>query len=288
MVFRLREKETIGPGLIRLVADQLEKAVRQLDTLTPDPEAAIHKVRQRCKRARAIFRLLRAPLGPARYESLSALVRDTGRALAGVRDADVMLAWARDFARTDTDWLPIACELERRRLDQCGPVSDEPALLVQSAVTLNRVRVELLEARLPPLDQAQLHRALRRDYRRARHRLPEPDLSLQSENWHNFRKAVKTHGLQLEVFRRLLPVSFRHYRKDLLALGELLGCEHDLHVLANTLAGSPDAFGEGLQRCHWTLNERRRQYQSDALVLGQRLFRESPGKFVKHLDLRRV
>lgn len=288
MVFRLRKKEPINPGLVRLATGQLEKAARQLLTLEPERETAIHKARRRCKRVRAILRLLRASLGRSRYKALNDQVRDAARALAGARDADVLLAIARNFAETDPDWLSVARELEHRRFDQCDPTSEQPALAEQGAEALLRVREELLTAQLSAGGRAQLRRALRCDYRRARSRCPEPDLSLQSEAWHNWRKAVKAHGLQMDVVHKALPPAFKHRRKDLVALGKLLGKEHDLQVLANTLEASPEAFGESVTHCQRTLEEHRRQYQSDSLASGRRLFEEAPGRFARQLELRRV
>lgn len=68
-------------------------------------------------------------------------------------------------------------------------------------------------------------------------------------------------------------------------LADLLGAEHDLAVLAQTLAAEPKAFG-GRKKVHALreLTERRRgELRIEAHLLGRRLYDDEPERFADRL-----
>ncbi len=290
MAFRLKRGEPIGPGLLRLADRQLRLAGRQLRTLEPDRERAVHQARRRCKRVRAVLRLLRQPLGEQRHAELNRQVRDAAARLSGTRDADVLLATASALGEKDAAWLSVVNELARLRQEQQPPDTEQPTGAAQSADELERAGEQLRSLALTGTGRQQLRRALQRDYRRARRRLPELDTGLEGEAWHAWRKAVKAHGLQLDVIRRAIPSSMRERRRAVNRLGKLLGVEHDLQVLAATLAAAPDAFGKpaDIRHCMQAVAALRARRQEAALELGLALFAAPPGKFSRRLKLKRV
>jgi CHAD domain-containing protein len=87
--FRLEKDETVGSGFQRILREQTARLSEDLGA-DKDLEKAIHEVRKRCKRVRAVARLLR-PNAKALYREENAAFRDIARGLSRFRDADVRL-----------------------------------------------------------------------------------------------------------------------------------------------------------------------------------------------------
>ena len=90
MGFRLEKDETVGSGFQRILREQTARLSEDLASADKDPEKAIHEVRKRCKRVRAVARLLR-PNAKALYRQENAAFRNIARRLSRFRDADVRL-----------------------------------------------------------------------------------------------------------------------------------------------------------------------------------------------------
>jgi CHAD domain-containing protein len=88
MAFRLKRRRAIAAQLRRVVRDALEEAAAHLRGSEPRDEA-IHDARTAIKKVRAVLRLLRDPLG-ARYDRENDRLRDAGRRLSALRDADAL------------------------------------------------------------------------------------------------------------------------------------------------------------------------------------------------------
>ena len=97
------------------------------------------------------------------------------------------------------------------------------------------------------------------------------------ERFHDWRKRVKYHRYHLELLAPLWPRQLKGRRKEVKALGDLLGEEHDLVVLEATLAGGADGSGEaGVQLARELSTRRRAELRAAMRPLGQRLFAEPP------------
>jgi hypothetical protein len=59
MGYRLEKDEQLGAGFRRILIEQTERLSEALASADENLEEAIHEVRKRCKRVRAIARLLR-------------------------------------------------------------------------------------------------------------------------------------------------------------------------------------------------------------------------------------
>ena len=69
-------------------------------------------------------------------------------------------------------------------------------------------------------------------------------------------------------------------------LGELLGEDHDLAVLAQRLTTTPERFGgeETRELLFALIARRRKELEEEALLLGQRLLQDPPPVFARRLQ----
>ncbi|MBC8133121.1 MAG: CHAD domain-containing protein, partial [Deltaproteobacteria bacterium] len=113
--------------------------------------------------------------------------------------------------------------------------------------------------------------------------------------FHDWRKAVKAHRYQLQILQGqrqgqkqgAWPIEWETRLSDLERLGELLGDEHDLAVLEETITDEQSSpfppEGAARSRLLVLIAERRRALQTETLPLGARLFAERARVFRRRL-----
>ena len=279
--FALLAGETLSGGLKRVLIGEVVTAREALADPTIGREEAIHRIRRRLKRARSLLSMLDEVPGADR-EGRVALLRDTARLLSGARDADVAAREARRIlARAEGATVAAAAVMvERLESAQAAahahvPRLDEVAARLRAGDANVRSLPERFEAgRLLAEAIVEAHRRGRRDWRT----LGE---GLDTETLHDWRKRVK----QRRHLSALVPietsVTTAAIQHDLGRLGEILGEEHDLALLATRLDGDPTLLRprEGRDAVHDLIERRRRKLAKKALELGDELY-ATPGRDV--------
>ena len=102
---------------------------------------------------------------------------------------------------------------------------------------------------------------------------------------HEWRKRVKYLRYQMEALTPMYPTLIGSTAEGLDELGELLGDDHDLAVLADTILDHPESCRDERER--WMLialiHERRANLQAEALGIGSALYVEKPEAFVDRI-----
>jgi CHAD domain-containing protein len=168
MGYRLEKDEQLGAGFRRILIEQTERLSDALASADENFEEAIHEVRKRCKRVRAVARLLR-PHARELYRRENAAFRDIARRLSPFRDAHVQVETFDEL---------VSRALERERfagLKDLMPVNinrNEELLKKQLSATRDAVRAaqkRLEEIRISDGPPSQLIGAgLRINYQRGR------------------------------------------------------------------------------------------------------------------------
>ena len=253
---------------------------------------AIHETRKALKRLRALVRLLREELGERQFRREHEILRDAARRLAGARDAEVMV-----------DTLDALLQRHPRKLGRRRPLIElrkqlvaERAVAARQTLGDQATRGEVLRELSGLRERAQrwelperpgiaiVENDLRRVYRqgRARMRLLARGKGGAHAS-HEWRKRVKDLRYAAEILR-LRPLA---HRAD--ELGEVLGEEHDLVVLAGLLPppGRAPFKGKRGKRARKALLKRiarrRRQLRKRALRKGERLYGRRPKKFARRV-----
>ena len=118
--FRLKEGERLPEGIERVARGRIDHALDERDGKSDStPEEAVHEARKDMKKLRALVRLVRGELGGKTFRREADSFRDTAAELAGLRDADVMLATlerlSSDLPGPTRDGLRQALEAHRLR-----------------------------------------------------------------------------------------------------------------------------------------------------------------------------
>jgi CHAD domain-containing protein len=286
MAYRFGADEPVGEAFARTAQEQLLTAETALTReLEVDPVEAIHTARKSIKKQRSLLRLVRGSLdpGPRRHEDVA--LRDAARRLAGARDAAVMTATLDALAERYVGQLPHgAFTALRERLEEGagegGPSSSEVS---GAASELAAARARLDSLTLDDRGWDALEPGLRRGYRRGRNALAQARKAPTAENLHEWRKRVKDLWYHLRLLTPACGPAVRGQAKDAHALADLLGDDHDLAVLGETLVGVAGGVAVDVHAVLGLIDHRRGLLQTQAVALGERVYAERSKAFVRRV-----
>lgn len=289
MAYKLAPDEGLRDGLQRGAREQLDLAVDELSTgVSEDPVEAVHDARKALKKTRALLRLGRAAIDPDVRRRENAALRDTGRSLSCARDAEVMVEAVEELSERFAGRVPQATfdavrgHLEAER-DQARQRLLESGLADQAAEELKAARRRLAGARLRQGGWKALEPGLVRSYRRGAAALAVAREKPTVENLHEWRKRTKDLWYHLRLLKPLSPGIVGGQAEEAHRISELLGDDHDLAVLRESLRSGAYDLPIDLDAVIELIDHRRSQLQSEALRAGRRVYAERPKAFRRRL-----
>jgi CHAD domain-containing protein len=283
MAYRLQPGEAVPDGLRRCAREQLDQAVDELSArVADDPVEAVHEARKSLKKTRSLLRLGRGTLEPDQRRRDNAALRSAGRRLSPSRDAEVMLEAADELAERYAGRAPQATfDAIRRHL--AAERDPDSGLTGQVAEELKVVRSRIEHWSSRATGWKALEPGLQRSYARGRAGLEQARSRPTAENLHEWRKRTKDLWYHLRLLKPLAPGIVGGAAKEADKLSKLLGDDHDLAVLHETLERGAGDMKVDVDPVLALIDHRREQLQVEALVLGRRLYAERPKAFVARL-----
>lgn len=287
MDYRLHPHETVAAGCRRVACEEIAIVLQHLHdcAAAEDPAPAVHQARRHLKKLRALLRLLRPAIGDAAFATENRCFRRAGRRLSRARDAEVCLQTLktlRDGEGAGKAMQPVLSETEMSVADLLGhhrrpaqrTLDVVAASLVEAAA---RVRAWSFESDGWKALEPGFQRLCRRERKSSRRAAKDATV----EELHTWRKRVKDLGAAFTLLRDLQPEETRELRKSAKTLADLLGRDHDLAVLRETICGNdaPRRASKGSRRALAAqVEERRRAVQEEALAAGKCLHGDEPKK----------
>ena len=282
--FRLEEGEPVPEGVRRIARGRIDHALDELTGKSDSgPEESVHEARKDMKKLRALLRLVRGELGEKAYRRENDGFRDTARELAGLRDADVMIATLGALEKRYPEEFPAGAAgglrqvLEAHRLRTTagarGPASEAAVEMLKGA-----------RGRVPgwPLERdgfEAFEDGLGRTYRRGRRAWRAAAKEPSSENLHEWRKRVKDLWYHCSLLQESWKPVMKALADEAHELSDRLGDDHDLAVL---LAWANEhADGSELEAA---VRKRRQELQAEAFAYGARLYVDKPGVFTERVE----
>jgi CHAD domain-containing protein len=270
----------------------MDGALEELNGTHKGPrDEAVHEARKSFKKVRAVLRLVRPEAGAKSYRAENTCFRDAGRPLTEVRDARILIETldkltehfhehlaGRSFGDVRKALQAHLRTVRKRVLDEQNAFA-----VVGEAVREARERVKGWAD--VPNKWSAVGKGLADTYRRARDAFEDASANPTVAKLHEWRKQAKYLRYQLEVLRPLWPERLEELAHEADRMGELLGDDHDLAVLRQTLTDDPERFGdEGDREMLLALIDRRRaELTQEAMLLGGRFFQERPRDFARRL-----
>jgi CHAD domain-containing protein len=276
--YRLHVDEPLPEGIARIARGRFDHAIEELDGSSRSaPAEAVHNARKDIKKLRSLIRLVRGELGPALAREENAALRETAALLSGPRDADVMVETLEGLGLPSSASGPLRQALEAHRIRTAGGARGEAG--AQAIEALSTARARVVDWPIERDSFAVVAPGLRRAYRRGRRELRAVRREATAEELHEWRKRVKDLWYHHELLRFVWKPVMAAVADEAHELANHLGDDHDLAMLlawAREHAEAPPALVEAV-------DARRAGLQADALLLGARLYFESPGDFVSRI-----
>ena len=291
MEYRLKQSESVSEGMRRMAAEQLYRGLEYLGCQDGERDKHIHEARKATKRLRALVRLVRRDLGDEVYALENQCYRGAGQRLSGLRDATVLVETLDRLVECLGEDVPKSRFVRVRtwlveRRDRAYGQADSINRAVQEAIAdLEQARERLEDWNLQRQGWGGIQVGVQRIYAQGRRDFAGAYALPSDEAFHDWRKQVKYLWYHTQILEHIWPPVMQALTEELDRLGELLGQDHDLAVLRTTvLAEFPRAGATAtLMALERRIGEVRARKQSEARLLGERIYLERPSEFTRRL-----
>jgi CHAD domain-containing protein len=290
MTYRLEPHRPVSLSVRQIAVSQIEDILSAFGDEAPSAKA-VHETRKALKRLRALLSLVRHGLEADDLRRERDRLRAIAHALAGARDAHVMLETATGLQHKG---LPRDCRaagrvvigrLEERR-DEAGTrlSSELSALPVKK---LREARDAMQTLAVEQLDVADLLDGFTQTYRRGRKLYQDAfKADADDECVHDLRKQVQQHWRHLQLLANAWPKVLRPHIALARELSETLGKDHDVAVLASFAREIGAGQDEGSKRfdpyADFCAGEQQ-TFRRRARLLARRLYAEKPKSLRRRL-----
>lgn len=286
MAFRLKRRESVADGVRRVALAQFDGALTDLKR--PHRLASIHQTRKRLKMLRAVLRLVRSDVEPAVFDRERTTLRDVGRRLSLVRDADMMLTVVRDLGPERTGpagFRRVLGHFVRHQRHVRREFFDDDTAIAEVRRTIEEAQARLDEWTAAATANAVVS-GMRRSYRRGRRSFRAARRSRNDERWHEWRKRTKDLWYHLRLIEGIWPPVIGAAIVQCKSLSDQLGEDHDLVIVGQRLVDvKPDVVvTRECRRIKMLIERRREKLQDEARAGGLCLFEEKPGEFASRVE----
>ena len=292
MSFRIDPRLPLTGEVRRILAAEIGKALQHLDAARSRPEQGLHKCRKRLKSARALLRLVHSgnetfcTTENQCYRNVAALLAAPREATALIETLDrLAAAFPKESADGELD--AVRDRLVARQHDLHEGAGLKAAIGAATAACEDGMkRIESLALPDQPEQAADvLAEGARVTLRRAKKALDKAGARGEANDFHDLRKAAKTHGMHLSLLGRLWPTPIKARRKAVDELGERLGELHDLFVMRALLEADDEPLGphEDTKLLGKLLKRSEKSLRNSCLAEAAELFGDSPKRSTRKL-----
>lgn len=286
MPYQLGNGETAEAVLRRCAREQLDRAITELtDGVKSDPVTAVHNARKALKKERSLLRLGRGALRPSERRATNAALRDAGRRLSAARDAEVMIEAVGDLSERYAGQLPKPTfDAIRTHLDERATASRESLSATgEVAEQLKSLHSQVESWRVRRDGWPAIADGLERSYTRGRRAYHRAQRKPTTENLHEWRKRAKDLWYHARLLEPVSPGTMHGYAREAHQLSDLLGDDHDLALLNESLRADGASVPADLDSVLSLIDHRRAQLQAEAMGVGARLYAEKPKAFTRRV-----
>lgn len=291
MSYKLRRSHPAPKEFRRILHEQIDKALEQVDEARKDPvhlDDAIHDLRKRCKKIRGLMRIYRQPLGD-QYKAENARFRDLAKAFSNIRDAEALteaLELLEKVSSDDAAWraskatLDDALRLHRRGV---GYGSQGHKQLLNVAVDeLRKARREGpdLPKQADRISFDYIAGSMAKTYRRGRKATKKALQDPTAENLHELRKRTKYHWHHLRLIQNAWPNVVKGRKKEVKRLSDLLGDDRDLMLLNTFLWRRAILTPVQRDQVSQEISRQRYELQCEALRLARLVYLEKSDRLM--------
>jgi CHAD domain-containing protein len=276
MTYALDPSLPLDVGLRAVAREQLAYASAILIDDEVDDALAIHNARKALKKVRAVLRLVIDEIGREQFDEHDDMLRDIARRLSLARDRTAVVSAFDQYCVPRIP--PSDCERARRAIElrredgAIGEKGDARLLRREVAAAIDVAETRVDEWAIDRCDFRAVNGGVGRSYRRVREAYAAVLDDVSEESLHDWRKRVKVVWYHCRLLQPRLPDGPRLMIAELGELGDLLGRERDLALVANALTVALASDDPARRSVLAVVETVRRELLSRATTLGARLF----------------
>lgn len=285
MSYRLYKEETLQHNIQRVVSEEIDKCIASLQKL--EINEAVHDIRKRLKKIRAVARLVRKDLGEKKYKSINIYFRDLGRELSRLRDLashmeTIQMLEERYGNHIYTNFFKsINSELQSERDALEEKLRENQFFKGYLLDKLEKAKTDLVEWPLSSSEMSIVVPGIQKVYKRGSKALKESYKSADAAVFHEWRKRAKYLWYHLRLLRELWPGLFKKWQHEAHILANYLGDDHDLMILNEKINSYPDLLKsrEQQEMLQGLIHEMSSNLRLQAHELGALIYAEKPADF---------
>ncbi|WP_300437270.1 CHAD domain-containing protein [Christiangramia sp.] len=289
MVYKLDKDKNIVSNISRIANEEVVACLTSLETL--NIHEAIHDIRKRLKKLRALSRLVRDELGEENYKSINIYFRDLGREISEFRDLTAHLETIELLNQRYGKYIYVnffktfekQIEAERNEMEET--LKSRNFFSDHLVEKLKKAQEELIHWPVESNKIDIILPSIKRVYKRGVKALKEAYKNPTPENFHEWRKRVKYLWYQTLLLQEIWPDFFDTLEAEIHQLADYLGDDHDLMVLKDKIAmddfSVKDKNKEELMLA--MIHEYSEYLRENAKTKGQLIYAESPKDFKKRI-----
>lgn len=285
MPYRLKSGQ-LNEQAVRAIADeQILRALSALsqDTVTPE---CVHECRKVVKRLRSLLKLLEPELGKRQTKKLYRSIGQTGKMLAGARDAHVL---EQTIAKLDKRYAkqavailaPLKSQLRATPGSSGAGLKPDEIARVEAAFRTEQRKFDNLS--IKACGFALVEKGLMETYRAVCRNAKKAFAQPTDENFHELRKAVQWHWRHMALLSRAWPGYFAARIEACRELAECLGDDHDLAMIVAHVGELGTLPPDAKTQITVLARARQRELRTVAGALVERLFAERPKAFTERI-----
>jgi CHAD domain-containing protein len=287
MAYRLSFEQDMPTATRAAAREQLDEAVAQLrESSGQEPADALRGARTNLRQSRALLRLVRSDLDQGMYRRENRALRDAGRDVSDVRDADAMVETVDKLRDRFIGFIAgVAFDELRHRLvgdaDKKRKQHRDHSM-ARLVDTLRDAAARIDDWPLESVDWRTVERGIARAYKRGRKAFRKAVAKPTVRNLRRLRKRTKDLLYDERLLAAAWPVVLGAAAQESQALSDLLGDDLDLAVLADRLRELDDPPAQ-LDELIDLIGRRRGELFDELERLGRRIYAEAPNAFAKRL-----
>lgn len=286
MSYELRPDQALGANLRRICCKQVESALEVVRGEVEVDDSPVHQTRKHLKKARAALRIVADEIGRGLFKAQDRALRDIGRLISDVRDAEVRLQTVRQLQ-----------EITLRQSKQTFHKTEELLLTElehflaafagwqkEAEAALTKLCAEIGDWPIHNLDCKSVRAAIQRRYKCARDAFSCAQAKPTPEHFHELRSEAKCLLYQLRILRPINPLVLSALLDELNSLGNVLGRSHDLHFLGDRVRSKDSRPSQREARELMAVIETSEvELQNRGIDLAEHFFEERPRDFGNRL-----
>ncbi|QYA27053.1 CHAD domain-containing protein [Gramella sp. MT6] len=272
-----------------IAAEELEGCFISLETL--NIHEAVHDIRKRLKKLRALARLVRDEMGEENYKEINIYFRDLGREISDFRDLTAHIETLNVLEERYGSYLyvnffnPIITQLDKERDHMEKELRAKNFFSEYLPEKLKYAQDDLVKWPVNSNEIQVILPGIQRVYKRGQKGLNKSYKDPKTENFHEWRKRVKYLWYQTLLLQETWPQFFETLEAEIHQLADYLGNDHDLMVLKKKLNSEDIKLKDPqhLELMNAIIERYSNILRTEAKTKGELIYVETPEEFTKRI-----